>query len=226
MVHRSAWCAFWRWCWTNWRSVALSLTFVIIDHLESHYPVIVRNLQGLGAKFAIIGGVAISIRTVERFTKDLDIAIAVQSDKEAEEIVLSLSRMGYFVETVIEQDEANRLATVRFSCLGPPKILVDLLFSSSGIEPEIVETAEESEMFPGITGMVATIPSLIALKILSADSIRRMQDIIDIQYLLKDATPQDITEARQLLDLITTRGYNRYKDLQAELDKYIEQFSG
>ena len=183
-----------------------------------------RNLQGLGAKFAIIGGVAISIRTVERFTKDLDIAIAVQSDNEAEEIVLSLSRMGYFVETVIEQDEADRLATVRFSYSGPPKILVDVLFASSGIEPEVVAAAEEAEMFPGITGMVATVPSLIALKVLSADSTRRMQDIIDIQYLLKDAPPQDIAEARQLLTLIEQRGYNRNKDLLAELTRYLADF--
>lgn len=225
MVHRSAWCAFWRWCWTSWRPVALPLTFrTVIDHLESHYPTIIRNLQGLGARFAIIGGVAISIRTIERFTKDLDIAIAVQSDSEAEKIVLSLSRMGYFVETVIEQDEADRLATIRLSYSGPPKILIDLLFSSSGIESEIVEAAEEAEIFPGIAGMVATVPSLIALKVLSADSTRRMQDIIDIQYLLQDASQQDIVEARQLLDLITTRGYNRNKDLQKDFDGYIKQF--
>ena len=178
----------------------------------------------MGAKFAIIGGVAISIRTVERFTKDLDIAIAVRSDREAEEIVHSLSRIGYFVESVIEQDKANRLATVRFSVPGPPKILVDLLFASSGIEPELVATAEESEIFPGMYGLVATIPSLIALKVLSADNTRRLQDIIDIQYLLKEASQQEIDDARNLLDLITERGYNRNKVLQKDLDGYIEQF--
>ncbi len=154
----------------------------------------------------------------------MDIALAVQSDSEAEAIVLSLSRSGYFVETVIEQDEASRLATVRLSFPGPPKILVDLLFASSGIEPEVVAAAEEAEIFPGMYGLVATIPSLIALKVLSADNKRRLQDIIDIQYLLKEASPHEITEARQLLDLITTRGYNRYKDLQKDLDGYIEQF--
>ena len=138
--------------------------------------------------------------------------------------MLSLSRSGYFVETVIEQDEASRLATVRLSFPGPPKILVDLLFASSGIEPEVVAAAEEAEIFPGMYGLVATIPSLIALKVLSADNKRRLQDIIDIQYLLKEASPHEITEARQLLDLITTRGYNRYKDLQKDLDGYIEQF--
>ena len=183
-----------------------------------------QNLQGLGAKFAIIGGVAVSIRTVERLTKDLDIAIAVQSDREAEEIVHSLSRSGYFVETLIEQDGVNRLSTVRFSFPGPPKILIDLLFSSSGIEPEIVAAAEESEIFPGISGMVATIPALIALKVLSADNIIRLQDIIDLQHLIAEATDAEIAESRQLLLLIEQRGYNRDKDLQSELTRYLADF--
>jgi hypothetical protein len=178
----------------------------------------------LGAEFAIIGGVAVSIRTVERFTKDLDIAIAVHSDKEAEEMILSLSRVGYFVETLIEQDETNRLATVRLSVPGPPKILVDLLFASSGVEPEVVATAEEAEIFPGIYGRVATIPSLIALKVLSADDTRRLQDIIDIQHLLNEASHQEIDAARHLLGLITERGFNRNKDLCKDLEGFLEQF--
>ena len=165
-----------------------------------------------------------SVRTVERLTKDLDIAIAVQSDTEAEEIVYSLLHSGYFVETLIEQDGVNRLSTVRFSFRGPPKILIDLLFSSSGIEPEIVAAAEEAEIFPGIFGMVATIPSLIALKVLSADNIRRLQDIIDLQHLIAEATDAEIVESRDLLTLIEQRGYNRSKDLQSELNRYLTDF--
>ena len=178
----------------------------------------------MGAKFAIIGGVAVSIRTIERFTKDLDIALAVQSDSEAEAVVLSLSRSGYFVETVIEQDETNRLATVRLSFPGPPKILVDLLFASSGIELEIVVAAEEAEIFPGMYGLVATIPSLIALKVLSANEKNRLQDILDLQNLINESTQDDIATARELLSLITERGFNRKKDLLHDLDGYIERF--
>lgn len=178
----------------------------------------------MGASYAIIGGVAVSIRTVERFTKDLDIAVAVQLDSEAEEIVLSLSRSGYFVETVLEQEAANRLSTVRLITPGSPKIFVDLLFASSGIEPEVVAAAEESEIFPGMCGLVATIPSLIALKVLSADKKRRLQDIIDLQNLLAEASSTEVGEARQLLSLITERGFNRNKELQKDLDGYIEQF--
>ncbi len=198
--------------------------FQLIDHLELHSIPTIKKLRDLGARFAVVGGLAVSVRTVERFTKDLDLAVAVRSDNEAEALVLALSRSGYSVETVIEQDAAKRLSTVRLISTGDVVMFVDLLFASSGIEPEVVAMAEEAEIFPGVTGLVATIPSLIALKVLSANTKNRLQDIIDLQNLTKDATPGEIEEARDLLNLITDRGFNRNKDLQNDLDGYFEQF--
>ena len=49
--------------------------------------------------------------------------------------------------------------------------------------------------------------------------------MIDIQQLLEVADSNDIKKASQLLDLITERGYNRGKDLQKDLDGYLERFS-
>jgi len=98
------------------------------------------------------------------------------------------------------------------------------LFASSGIEPEIVATAEEAEIFPAINGLVATIPSLIALKVLSANANNRLQDIIDLQHLIKEATPNDINTARDLMKLITNRGFNRNKNLLKDFEGYIMQF--
>ena len=72
--------------------------------------------------------------------------------------------------------------------------------------------------------MVATIPALIALKVLSADNIIRLQDIIDLQHLIAEATDAEIAESRQLLLLIEQRGYNRDKDLQSELTRYLADF--
>lgn len=34
-------------------------------------------------RYALIGGLAVSFRTIERFTKDIDLAIAVENDQEA-----------------------------------------------------------------------------------------------------------------------------------------------
>ncbi len=40
----------------------------------------VADLDALKVRWALIGGLAISIRSVPRFTKDLDFAIAVAND--------------------------------------------------------------------------------------------------------------------------------------------------
>jgi len=172
----------------------------------------------------VVGGLAVSLRTVERFTKDLDLAVAVRSDSEAEVLVLELSRSGYSVETVIEQDATNRLSTVRLISNGDVVMFVDLLFASSGIEPEVVASAEEAEIFPGVNALVATIPSLIALKVLSANTKTRLQDIIDLQYLIKEATLEEVDSARELTRLITERGFNRNKDLQRNLGQYLSEY--
>ena len=192
--------------------------------LEVQSERIVRLLRETGARFALIGGIAVSYRSVERTPKDIDLAIAVESDSEAETLVRTLTGRGYRIATVIEQDEADRLSTVRLVSQVDVEIQVDLLFASSGIEPEVVSAADEIEVFPNVSMPVADRASLIALKVLSANTKSRLKDILDLQNLLKNVLPNEIEEARNLLNLITERGYNRKKDLQKDLDSYIEQF--
>ena len=196
------------------------------NSLELQSGRIVRLLRETGVRFALIGGIAVSYHSVERTTKDIDLAVAVESDAEAESLVRTLTRRGYRIATVIEQDEADRLSTVRLVSQVDDEILVDLLFASSGIESEIVSGAEEIEVFPNVFMPVGNRASLIALKVLSANLKTRLKDILDLQNLLDRANPEEIDIARNLLSLITERGYNRNKDLQKDLDGYIEQFKG
>ena len=193
--------------------------------LEVQSGRIVQLLRETGVRFALIGGIAVSYHSVERTTKDIDLAVAVESDAEAESLVRTLTGRGYRIATVIEQDEADRLSTVRLVSQIDDEILVDLLFASSGIESEIVSGAEEIEVFPNVSMPVGNRSSLIALKVLSANLKTRLKDILDLQNLLDRASPKEIDIARDLLNLITERGYNRNKDLQKDLDDYIEQFS-
>ena len=108
--------------------------------------------------------------------------------------------------------------------VGEREVFIDLLFASSGIEREVFESSLPIEIFPGLTLQVASRSALIALKVLSANPKTRSKDITDLQNLLDNSAPNEVAEARKLLDLITTRGYNRNKDLQKDLDGYIEQF--
>jgi hypothetical protein len=62
------------------------------------------------------------------------------------------------------------LATVRLIPPGESALRVDLLFTSSGIEGEIVAAAEPIEVIENLVVRVATIPHLITTKILSRDN--------------------------------------------------------
>jgi hypothetical protein len=187
---------------------------------------IVARLRAQRARHAIIGGLAVSVRAVPRFTKDADLAVVASSDAEAEQLVFAVARDGYQIVTLIEQTATGRLATARLSLAGgdPDDAVIDLLFASCGIEPEVVTAAQPIELFRGLVTPVATIGHLIALKVLARDDDTRPQDIIDLRALIVEATEADLAMAREGLTLITERGYNRGKSLHADLDGLLVRF--
>lgn len=181
---------------------------------------VVTWLVAKQSRYALVGGLAVSFRTIERFTKDLDLVIAVDNDQQAENCVRELAGLGYQAHALLEQTKHGRIATVRMIKSPGGSIFVDLLFASSGIEAEIAAGAEQIEIFENLPIAVATRPGLLALKVLSVDPKNRPQDLIDIKNLLTEASFEDIQEATRLLGLIQVRGYNRGKDLQSEFELY------
>ena len=138
------------------------------------------DLSESGAHCAVVGGLAVSARTEPRFTKDIDIAVAVANDREAEALIRFLRARNYKIEALVEQEAIERLATVRLIPPGESALVVDLLFASSGIEPEIVAAAEPIEIVAGFAVRVSTTAHLIAMKVLSRDDERRPQDRVDL----------------------------------------------
>ncbi len=174
--------------------------------------------------YALIGGLAVSFRAVERFTRDVDFAIVVEGDEQAQEIVRELRHLGYHILSLLEQAKHGRIATVRLRKGDEAGVLVDLLFASSGIEREVAAEAEEIEIFPSLLVPTATLPALLALKVLSEDSENRPQDIIDIKHLLAEATVADLKRAKELLILIESRGYQRGKNLLEDFEGFKARF--
>lgn len=187
--------------------------------LESVLRRIVADLAGAGVHCALVGGLAVSIRTEPRFTRDADLAVAVRGDAEAEALICRLRGDGYDVTALIEQNAAGRLATARLRPSADPGApIVDLLFASSGIESEIVRDAESVEVLPGLSIRVARTGHLIALKLLSRDDVNRPQDVIDLRALLKGASPEELARAGDAAGAIIARGYHRGRNLSADLD--------
>lgn len=177
-----------------------------------------ESLKVLDVSWALVGGLAFSARIEPRTTRDVDVAVAVDSDEAAERIVFSLGSASYRIidHGHLEHVLQDRLSTTRLE--GPdPGIVIDLLFASSGIEREIVSGAETIELVPSLRVPIASVGHLLATKILA----HRARDIADIEEIAAIATPEDLRVARHGLELIETRGFNRGRDLQKILQRYV-----
>ena len=190
--------------------------------LEAVLRQIHLDLTDAHVSLALVGGLAVSARTEPRFTRDADLAVAVANDAEAERLIHRLRDCNYGIEAVVEQQAVGRLATVRLTRAPVARApVVDLLFASSGIEPEVVAAAEPIDLLSNLRMDVATTGHLIALKVLSRDDVTRPQDLADLRALLRVAADADMAGARQALKLIATRGYHRGRDLMADLDSLV-----
>jgi hypothetical protein len=173
--------------------------------------------QGVGV--ALVGGLAVSTRAEPRFTRDTDLAVAVEGDAHAERVLFGLRGRGYRPMSAFEHLDTGRLSTVRLVPPGSGEdgVLVDLLFASSGIEAEIVRDAEAMDVFTGVGAPVARVGHLVALKLLSADPVRRPQDLVDLRGLVPFLDATELARCREAIAAVHARGYHRGRDLAAAL---------
>lgn len=191
------------------------------SNLVSALSGFVKILEKNKINYCLIGGLAVIVRAAERTTKDIDFAISVSSDKEAEEIVRTIRAESYEVFSLLENAEKNAISTVRLISKNK-RIVVDLLFNSCGIEKEVVSGATTVEIFSDIRCRVASLSSLIAMKLLSADVKNRIRDLDDLNNLIAVASQEELAEARRLIGLISKRGYDRGKNLELDLQRFLD----
>ena len=158
-----------------------------------------RNSRSTIRRCRRSGGVDQS-RAEPRLTRDVDVALSVvddaDADADAEYVINALRGRGYEVLAIVEQEAAGRLSTVRLIRRGDEAGLVtDLLFASSGVEPEIVEAADDVEVLPGLELPVATIGHLIVMKLLARNDRRRPNDADELRALATEAMPADWEQA-------------------------------
>lgn len=197
-----------------------------MNRVEAALRAAVRDLLAQNVKCALVGGLAVSARTEPRFTRDVDLALAVADDREAERVAQALTTRGYRIVALVEQEAMKRLATIRLSAPGNDEagVVVDLLVASSGIESDVVSAAEDLEVFPGFKLPVASIGHLIALKVLSRDDVERPQDAADLRALIRSATAADERAANEALARITSRGFHRDRDLSTLFARALADF--
>ncbi len=197
-----------------------------MNDLEQLLGQLATLLEERHQPWALVGGLAVSVRTEPRFTRDLDLAVAVSNDNEAETLVYGLQTAGFRALATVEQQETHRLATARMVPSGdrPQGLMLDLLFASSGIEAEICAQAEPLQVFSDVCVPVARLHHLIALKVLARDDQTRPQDAADLRQLIASAEASDMEGARTAVRLIEERGFNRTRNLAEALASASREF--
>jgi len=178
------------------------------------------ELRRRGQRFALVGGLAISVRGEVRATRDVDLAVAVADDSELEKLVADLAKAGYRPVATVEQEARRRLAVVRLE--SPTGFRVDLLAASCGIEPEIVAAATPVQFEGAGAVPVAIAEDLLAMKLLAART-GRARDWDDALGLLQVNPRLDLALVRQRSAQIAARGFARNEDLPSKLDTLLAQ---
>jgi hypothetical protein len=184
---------------------------------------VLQHLDDMKVPAALLGGLAVSVWAEPRFTRDVDLAVAVSSDAEAERVIHDLQRLGYRVLATVEQTAHDRLATARLLPPGESAdgMVVDLLFASSGIEPELVRAAVEVDVGASTLVKVVRAGHLVALQLLAHDPDTRPQDALDLRSLRETLSPEELALARDACALIEARGYARGRDLSSLLEQLV-----
>lgn len=175
--------------------------------------------------WALVGGLAVSLRAEPRTTRDVDVMV-MMADSDADALILSLRRQGY-KETpggVKVNRDTHELKLVSLkkrveSSMEGATPTVDILFSMTGIEHEVVTQAERLDLST-FSPPVASVAHLLALKVLAG----RRRDLGDIYQLLTVAEKRDLHLARQALELISRRGFDEGKDIRIHFEEYLQRF--
>lgn len=173
--------------------------------------------------WALVGGLAVSVRCEPRFTRDIDLAVAVATDADAEQVVSMLLSRGHRLRLSLEHQALRRLAAVRLDPPGEPHegVVVDLIFASSGIEADICRDADRLELTEGVTVPVAQAGHLVATKLLAV-APDRPQDSVDLSALWRSLTPEDRARAQSAVEHIERIGANRGKRLLEDFARWLE----
>ena len=185
---------------------------------------LVKDLKELNIRFAFVGALAMGARGRTRQTIDADLAISTGSNQLAEKLIEQLVLKGYGVNEIYRDDEIIALARLFSKDDYSSLIELDFLFELCGIEKEVVDSAEELEIWPGLTVAIATMPALLAMKARCQELPERIQDKADlVNQLIPFASESDLDQARELIKLIETRGFNEGRKILSAFNQLVEQ---
>jgi hypothetical protein len=144
---------------------------------------ILRRLAGAEVDFVVVGGVAVVLQAIPRFTQDLDICYAPDQenlDALGRVLVELDTKLAGIEESVPFVPDGRTLRRTQILCLETSEGPLDLLANPAGAPPyaKLRERAEPMDV-GGFTILVASIDDMISMK----EAAGRGQDIVDVESL-------------------------------------------
>ena len=144
---------------------------------------LVQALMDGGVDFVIVGGVAVVLQAMPRFTKDLDICYATAEDNldALGHVLLGLTaRLRGISETVPFVPDGRALHHTQMLCLTTPVGDLDLLVNPDGAPAyETLRDRASVMQLSGRNVRIASIEDMLAMK----RAAGRPQDLLDIESL-------------------------------------------
>ncbi len=150
----------------------------LVNFLQS-LPAIVSQFDAAGIRYALIGGLAMAARGVQRATLDADFILLLDDLERADAILNSLGYRREFHSENVSHYVAPDPALGR----------IDLLHAFRRPALGMLDRAERLELLPGLPVPVVAIEDLVGLKIQAAanDPARHRSDWNDIEQLVEHA---------------------------------------
>ncbi|MCC6193484.1 MAG: hypothetical protein IT518_03360 [Burkholderiales bacterium] len=173
-----------------------------VSRLGKQIAEVAAALNGIGAQFALIGGLALAPHKVIRATQDVDLLVEAE---RADDIDAELSRLGY--KSLYRSADAANYAR------GDER--TDFLYASRPIARRLLAKAVELRTPLGALRVVSA-EGLIGFKLqgLMNDPLRT-RDLEDIRALLR--------ANRATLDMQEVRGYFKHFDREPLLDELLHE---
>ncbi len=175
-----------------------------------------ERLTAAHIPFALVGGLAVSVRAEPRLTRDVDLTVAAPTDAAVNAVVGVLTGAGSLPLEFLQHAHLDRLATARFKTPHKRGFVVDVLLATCGIESEISRQATVEPVSSQLRLPVARVGHLIAMKVLSAGP-DRPRDWSDLTLLAQVATEDDWALTETAVSQILTRGFHRGRPLEERL---------
>lgn len=169
------------------------------DPVQRTLADIIHLLKREGIEYALVGGLAASLRGRPRVTADVDLVIAADVNRAIDLVsLLDTSEFKPLFADVVDVVERALLLPLRHRTTN---VKVDLAIGLSGFEQLLISRAEPIE-FAGTTAMVATAEDIVIMKVVAgrpqdeqdlAGIIAAQANQLDWDYCLKIAA--DLGEA-------------------------------